>query len=457
MKEHLISNESTRHYYLQDEFTPGDGPGLGIDFDLIFKELFCIAAQKLSEQIHQSLNNMGVLFGDIMATGTYTTPTFLQRFNPFRSKIVATDPETGDKPHLIGKGQFFFLVRQLNNQEASSFAATGFRFAAIQKIARILARNMQVTNTKVLNQLRQMQQNSKDEKMMEPGLYIVCFSLRPTVRSGCDVLALKDATNLLPFVPLPIDNIVQWQLDILSQMDEWTLLSCLKWFKANSGSGNSQHSLFCQQMHEAISKLAAMIQDPAFAQARFSCQQIMVPCRATTKSHASGTCFVFSFHIVMQPYTTPTSPQLLLVPLCFFKAQQQVYAGVADHQSFVHDLQREFSHCVELGNENRASLASPVSAQCVSAGSNQRRQSRSHLKSPSTPINRVFGGILSSKLFTANATALQGNELRLERQDLGILIEGGSQYYSTTFVDELCTVCRTRSNSGRHGLAGEIH
>jgi hypothetical protein len=466
MKEHLISNESTRHHYCQDGFTTDDGPGLGIDFDLIFKELFCIAAQKISEQIHESLDNVGVLFGDIMTTGTYITPTFLQRFNPFQSKTVTTesaDPETGDTPHLIGKGQFFFLVRRLNKQEASSFAATGFRFAAIQKIAHILASSMQVTKKKILNQLALLQQYSTGEKMMEPGLYIVCFSLRPTIRTGCDVLVLKDTTNLLPFVTLPIDTIVQWQLDILSQMDGWTLLSCLKWLKANSGSGNPEDSLFCRQMHEAISKLAAMIQDPTFGQATFSCEQIMVPCRSTTKSLAPGVCSVFSFQIVMPPYTTPTSPQLSLVPLCFFKAQQQVYAGVADHQNFVHDLHREFAHFTELRNERRAysaaSSATPPSAalsQSVSAGSSQRRQSRSHLKSPSTAISRVFSGILSSKLFTVNAIALQRDELPLERQDLGMLIDGGSRYYSRTFVDELCTMCRTRLNGVQSSRAGEI-
>jgi hypothetical protein len=450
MKDHLGSNEPARRYYTGNGFRTDDGAELDIDFDLVFKELFCVAAQEISEQIHQPLDKMGVLFEDVMTTGTHTSRALLQKFNPFQSNMVVTessDPENGDIPYLFKKGQFFFLVRQLSKQEEASFAATGFRFAAIEKIAFILSRSMQVTNDEIFGRLEQMRVYSAGEKMMEPGVYIVCFSLHPTIRNGCDVLVLKDATNLLPFVSPPIDNIVQWQLDILSHMNEWTVVSCLRWLKANSGSTSSQDSLFCQQMHEAISKLADMIEDPTFDQAKFSCRRIMVPCRPTTKPYTPGKCTVFSFRIITIMSTRPTSPRLSLAPLCFFRAQQQVYAGVADHQNFLRDLHREFAHCAELRNENGASSASYLSGtppRSSPAGRNWGRQRRSHSKNSSTVINPGLGGIMVSNRVTVDASVYQRDESRLERQDLGISTEASfAGDCNKPFVDELCALCNS--------------
>jgi NO-binding membrane sensor protein with MHYT domain len=486
MKAHLLSDKATRHSSCwQDEWTSHDDDGseLAMGFDRRFKELFCVAAQGIADQVHQSLNHMGVLFEDPLTTGTYpktrtSTRTVLQRWNPFTTTTTASsDLENGDTtPDCLGSGggQFFFLVRQLTKPEATSIAAGGFRFAAIQKIAPLLARKMQVTPPQILDHLARMQQYSWGKKMMEPGLYLVGFSLWPRVRSGCEVLVLKNAPNLLPFASLLAvstnttnDHLLHpWQQEILSHLDQWTLSSCLAWLQANSVSSRvhagvparpppPQAARFCRQMHQAISNLAATIHDPTFGQAQFACQPIRVPCRSST---SSSCCSVLSFHIVMPLNTQPTSPELALEPLCFFKAQQQVYAGVADHYPFVADLHREFAAAAESDSGGGGgfffrlfSLACCHSANTTPptpppTTSNSWRTRRS---TSSAILHRVWSGFwtTSTRGPPVPAREPQRDEWPLQtRPDLGLLPEG-HQYYSRTFVDELCCLlCRTRGN-----------
>jgi hypothetical protein len=484
IKAHLLPHEATRHSSCwQDQWTShddDDGSKLATGFDRRFKELFCVAAQEIADQIHQSLNHMGVLFEDLLTTGTYpktstSTRTVLQRWNPFTTTTTASsDLENGDTtPDRLGNGggQFFFLVRQLTKPEATSIAARGFRFAAIQKIAPLLARKMQVTTPQILDHLVRMQQYSWGEKMMEPGLYLVGFSLLPTVRSGCEVLVLKNAPNLLPFASLlaVTTNTINgyllqpWQQEILSHLDQWTLSSCLAWLQAHSVSSRvharvparPQAARFCRQMHQAISNLAATIHDPTFSQAQFACQPIRVPCQSST---SSSCCSVLSFHIVMPLNTQPTSPQLALAPLCFFKAQQQVYAGVADHHPFVADLRREFAAAAESDSGGGSgfffrlfSFACSPSANTTppTPPPNSSNSWRTRRSTSSAILHRVWSGLwtTSTRGPPVPAREAQRDECPLKtRPDLGLLPEG-HPYYSRTFVDELCyLLCRTRGN-----------
>lgn len=392
MKEHLISNESSRQFCPGHGTTPDTGAELDVDFGLIFKELFCVAAQELADEIHQPLDKMGVLYEDVMATGT-VAEQFLTNSQIAQQKGTAQsssppDLESGNVPFMFGKGQFLFAVRQLTKQDASRLSASGFRFAVTSQIAFTLSRSMQVPQEEVLNRLDRMREYSSAEKMMEPGVHIACFSLHPSIRRGFDVLVYSHARNILPFASLPLDHITQWQLDILSRMDDWSLTTCLRWLKGNGGGfTDPQDQAFCQKMLRAISSLAESINDSSFSQAKFSSRRIMVPCRPSPRSYTPGKCTVFFFRIVMGIHNRISGPQFTLSPLPFFNAQQQVYTGVADHENFLLQLHREFAHCSENKELTRKGSAGGITP------------SSSGITPPSSPTPSInWHGIRKSRL-----------------------------------------------------------
>lgn len=498
MKNHLVSNESSRRFCPGHGTTPDTGAELDVEFELIFKELFCIAAQELAEQIHQPLDKMGVLYEDVMATGTLSEqfqPNALasQQQKGAPQPSSPADLESGNVPYMFGRGQFVFAVRQLTKQEASRLSATGFRFAVTSQIAFTLSRSMQVSQEEILNRLERMREYSSTEKMMEPGVHVACFSLHPSIHRGFDVLVYSHARNILPFASLPLDHITQWQLEILSRMDDWTLTACLRWLRGNGGGFTEpQDQAFCQKMLHAVSSLAESINDSSFAQAKFSSRRIMVPCRPSPRSYTPGKCTVFFFRIVMGIHNRITGPQFTLSPLPFFNAQQQVYTGVADHESFLLQLHREFAHCSENKDPAKKGSAggitssssngiTPPSSPAPStnwSGIRKNRLSRAaslldstiaseiddddnnstttNMNTPSlTNPNPAFGGIMVSNQVTVDISEhnKNGNNVNnnkpeesqssFEMRDLGVTVEAG--YANTcgeTFVDELCTMCR---------------
>src|SRR5204862_5496548 len=95
-------------------------------------------------------------------------------------------------------------------------------------------------------------------------------------------------------------------------------------------------------------------------------------------------------------------PQFTLVPLRLFNAQQQVYPGVSDHQTFRRTLYEEFAHCTDV-REGKiiSSTSSEAGSRPPSSHGNKRWPSRKGRLSKSFSIsdrplvpNASFGGIM---------------------------------------------------------------
>lgn len=93
-----------------------------------FKQLFCVAAGNLAATFHDTIDNMGVLFGHICITGTVTKDNVLKRLaKKVFSRIRRRSPsnlgqgEQGDgSDDVLGQGQLLFLVRRIGKSEAGS-------------------------------------------------------------------------------------------------------------------------------------------------------------------------------------------------------------------------------------------------------------------------------------------------------------------------------------------------
>ncbi|WEW55649.1 hypothetical protein PRK78_001082 [Emydomyces testavorans] len=452
MKYHLLSDAKTKRFYPGNSGAGDGGTDLDMDFESVFKELFCVAAQELADQLHQPLEKMGVLYDDVMITGTQSRRA---------AKHNTEDLESLYTPQMLGKGQFIFTVRHLSKEEAAHLSANGWRFAAGPQIAQNLARSMQIPPDEMLTDIENMRNYGATEKMMAPGVYLICFSLRPSVRKGFDVLVCKDAPNLLPHVALPVSSVSQWQSDILSQMNDWPLNVCLKWLKQRGDDhGDSEMRTFCQQMYKATSELADLIESPAFGTAKFSARRIMIPCRTNGSASGTGKCIAFSFRIITSLQARTTSPNLRLTPLRLFSAQQQVYPGVIDHARFQQGVLEEFGHCAAYQTAKAESTsASSVIGSSTPSGHGTRAGRRSDISKPAVSevddlkSNRkpAWGSIVVSNQVTVDVVerpSSYGNH-SFEMQEMGLTTEARYAGPFETFVDELCAMCRETTGGGR--------
>ena len=172
------------------------------DYRHLFKVLFCRAAQELADSIAEPLTHLGVLYDDIMSTGTQGKKTnLLSRLRRPRRNDLESDSSV--PPVTIGRGQALFTVRRvLLVEERTHLRAAGYSFAEPQNVADKIARSMQVEREEILQRLCKMEAYVRDTKILDAGVHLACFALRPFYHGGFHVLVRKNAHNLMPSVPI---------------------------------------------------------------------------------------------------------------------------------------------------------------------------------------------------------------------------------------------------------------
>lgn len=310
------------------------------DYSIVFRELFCIAAADLAEQLHEPLENVGILYDEILNTGQKT-----------KSKARWNSPEgsvnlesEGMALSTLGRGQLLFLVRRANRREAERLAASGYRFAEIQNVAHIIARSMQIKCNDLQGRLSSMYEYSSDTRILRPGVHLACFAVRASIRGSFDVLIRKDARSQLPTMQLPIDNLNSWQAAYLSQLDSYSVTACLKFLKEKSASAEviEREQIFATQLYDALVELEEEINDPFFADALLIGKPISAPCYGSGGDAKPGQTTLVAFRIIVPVQFRVHGLKLGFTPLSFFRTQQYVYKNSPDHARFARSIHKEF-------------------------------------------------------------------------------------------------------------------
>ena len=218
------------------------------DYSSLFKELFCVAAQDLATLVQEPLENVGVLFEGIMNTGTVQKAARkylhrkLNRQNSLNDSLEdhIEAAEKGRADIIFGRGQLLFLVRRVSRADSTNIQAMGYRFAYIANVIETLARSMQVTKEELLPYIENLQKHAGNERVLDPGVHVACFALRPTFQRGFEVAVRRDARNLLPTCPLLDGRLERSHIDILNHMDNWTVAMCCDWLRDKSLSSNEE-------------------------------------------------------------------------------------------------------------------------------------------------------------------------------------------------------------------------
>ncbi|KAL8733324.1 MAG: hypothetical protein Q9166_002148 [cf. Caloplaca sp. 2 TL-2023] len=393
MKAHLLATREGKsaRQWMDDTIsgrTTIDREEDQIDFGTTFKELFCVAASELAESTQEPLENLGFLFESIMYTGTVNRP----RKRKLLSKASKNDPlssaEHGELHSSFGRGQLLFLVRQATRQDAMRLQAAGFSFAALTNILPSLAHSMEVSIGELSTQLHQIQRSLSSESMLQPGVHLACYALRPRFHGRWDVLINKDHKNMLPTIHLTQSSLASWQMDIIKELDNLTVPECYLYLQDRISHSESQEEVFLVELDDAISSLAMQIGHPLFQNARFLARPFSVPCQTSDGSRNRRKATVMIFRVMADAhYSNPLNGRFEFGSSRLFRAQQHVYPGSPDHGAFARQVHLEFAGLAEVKGTSSVTLgqSTPRRLSSVSPASSANK-SRARQSGQDTPF-----------------------------------------------------------------------
>ncbi|KAL9604935.1 MAG: hypothetical protein Q9219_000123 [cf. Caloplaca sp. 3 TL-2023] len=314
------------------------------DFDTNFKELFCVAASELADSTQQPLEDVGVLYDSIMLTGTVDKPRRLRVLSKYVPNDTWSTLEQGQANTSFGRGQLLFLVRLANKRDASRLQAAGFSFATLTYIVPSLAQSLEVTTGELSVQLHQIQRSLSGTSMLESGVHIACFALRPRFQHGWTVLVNKDQKNLLPSVQLATEDLQPWQTDILTELDNMTPRQCLLHLERRNYSAPMEIKNFMSVIGQAIGTLVTQIDHPLFENARFFAHPYSVPCQNAHGTPGRRKASVVVFRVIVDAHSSiPLNGPFEFGSARLFRAQQHVYPRSPDHGAFARQVHLEFA------------------------------------------------------------------------------------------------------------------
>ncbi|KAI0537035.1 hypothetical protein GGR58DRAFT_473217 [Xylaria digitata] len=308
-------------------------------YDVIFRELFCLAAANLATRLKEQLPNVGVLWDDILPTGK------VREYYP--NENTNTSCERGESMSIgelqSGRGSLMFLVRRLeNSSDVEKLEAAGFRFADIQQVSSIIRSRMQIKTLDLTRILANMATYA-EHTMMDSVVHLGFFGIRARVGGdGFDVLVERGARNLLPSLKLPLERLEPWHMEFLRQYDELNVPSLRQRLVDASKKRTQQEVGFASSLADAISALRVRIDNQRiFDEATFSCQTVRVPCRPRPGSNAAEECTMIVLRIVIPIHYPLRGPDCEFIPLNFFKVHQMVYKNSPYQAAFTQHLHRE--------------------------------------------------------------------------------------------------------------------
>ena len=335
------------------------------DYSAVFKKLFCIAAKDLADMVQLPLEDVGVLDGMIMNTGTLSKAARMKLLHGLPTRHGELDnAEKGRPPMIFGRGQLLFLVRRANRSQALRLQSTGHQFAAILNVIELLARSMEVTKEELLPQIKRMRDQSQSERLLEPGVHLGCFALRPVFHRGFEVLVRKDAKNMMPTSKLTNSRLEQWQIEVLQQMDNWTVAKCCERLRGGSLFADSKQQQFSRQLLESLTDLAGRVDSGFFEDARLVATPFRAPCDVSESDPSWQEAIVIAFRVITDAYQPSSfNDRYEFASLRFFLCQQHAHRGCADNAVFARKIRKEFAAmAVSYEDSDRSSLTPPRAA-----------------------------------------------------------------------------------------------
>ncbi len=167
-----------------------------VDYSLLFREMFCVAAQSLADSMNLPLEHLGVAYDHILETGIIRRQGGLSLRHSSQPSVAP-----------FGRGQFLVLVKHATKSEASQLTSAGFRFALPLAVINPIARALQVDRLEVQHLLGKMVGYYGPQSTFRPGVHLGFFGMRPNVQRGFNVVVNEKQTHSIPSLQLPIASL----------------------------------------------------------------------------------------------------------------------------------------------------------------------------------------------------------------------------------------------------------
>ncbi|KAI0137527.1 hypothetical protein BJ170DRAFT_65522 [Xylariales sp. AK1849] len=379
-------------------------------YDVIFRELFCLAAVSLADKMKADVSDVGVLWDEILPTGAGISPRQRRaetdaivekdgRVSPVsagNADILAEKGESWRARQEYGRGSLMFMVRRLENaRDVEKIQAAGFRFAEVNQVSGIIGSSMQIKTRNLSAKLKAMATYAQENTMMEPGVHLGLFGVRARVGGlGFDVLVRKETRNLLPSMKMSLEHLEPWQVDFIRRLDRTNVPALCQKLDALKKL-SPREMLFASQLYDTIEALRAWVDDPIFDEATLTSKLVQVPCRAWAGSTSATTCTLITLRLVIPIHVNIQSPKCEFIPLSFFKVHQLVYKDSPHHTAFSRSVHREITPIVTA-----APIATPSAVHHRSKrtslliglkGLGRPKQSTYPVDADGNPIPTVFG------------------------------------------------------------------
>jgi hypothetical protein len=332
-------------------------------YDIILRELFCLAAAELADRFHEDLTSVGVLWDEILLTGPVGQwPRPQSRMSSHLSlswgmgvghEDIDIEKGLNARQQVFGRGFLLLLARRVeSDQDANRFMSAGYRFAELHQVIDIIKSGMQIQSTEFETKLRSMSTYATKHDEAPSGVHIGFFAIRASVKSGFDVLVQKNARNLLPSMALPLKTLENWHIQFLKRFGNMPVVKILQSLNETSVRQSAQESEFAAQLSETIKTLCEWTQEPLFEDAALTSTIARVPCR-DNEEWMQSTMIVMRLMIPI--HSVLSSPNCEFVPLSFFKMRQ---APAQFQQGFMQGVHQGFEHIVKLADSGEASQSS---------------------------------------------------------------------------------------------------
>ncbi|KAJ5803043.1 uncharacterized protein N7503_005493 [Penicillium pulvis] len=417
---------------------------LQTDFDTLFKQLFCVSAQELSNDLRLPLHELGTLYDDVLATAI---------------PVSRLSKAMGRSSLRTGKGQLMFSVRQLQKHEAARMSSLGFRFATIENITSTLSRRIHVPEPSLREHLRDMRDYATTNRGFSEGVHLTAFVMRPTVSDHFEILTTKGTGNPLPSSTLPMLRLQVAHLDLISHMEGWSMNTCLKYLKSDPAMQTDRNlDEFRQHLVNGITSLSKTFSEEMRAAATFSARPLLAPCRKTTRTSEEALpqsprqCTILTFCVVGTLNTQIPNSDFTFTPFRLFRVQQQVNDNVADRDGFSRELSQEL-FCTDVRSGSTASDSDKLSATrsaIIRLWHSRKHSFGSALHSSISQEDLFEAGITTTALgditvqkeVRVDVTRLNENAAKnpVVQHD-AIIAAGDNALTPITYVDELYSLC----------------
>lgn len=211
---------------------------------------------------------------------------------------------------------------------------------------------MEVDRKDLLRKLNVMRSNAGKEMLLETGVHLACFALRPVFRKGFNLLVGTDAKGLLPSIQLPVQGLDKRQCDFLQRLGGLTVAQCFNKLRQSSISCNGEDEILSRQSLDALNDSTAQLGDPFIQDASLTARLLLAPCSRARSERCLKHTAIIAFHIIIDVHSPGNIDRRFENIQCrFFLGQQHVHHISMSDERFAQDIFEEFGEKALLPSE----------------------------------------------------------------------------------------------------------